>query len=320
MTSNELLNKFGNLKIARKNGVKPQNPLLLLYALGKWLQKEVVLSYKECKEPYVRLLNYCEVDSKPDSLKDPFCLLYHIDKVGSETIWRITWDGPSKKWTDGEKYRPSSSELERYNASGGLSDEVQKCLNSNPRLVDELANRLLGRNYFPEETYSEPKLSQIRAFVGLQIEEANQPQSTTSVNQSTQNVQPRSLTERQIAERPGQGPFRDILLSRYRNRCLVTGCEVVDVLEAAHICTVPGEDDNDPENGLLLRADIHILFDSDLLGIDPDSLLVSLHPDVNQHYRRLAGTALRCQDAVRPSRNKLKSRYEQFRRRIIGQI
>ena len=78
-------------------------------------------------------------------------------------------------------------------------------------------------------------------------------------------LNPRQLVLQQIKRRRGQRIFRDALLSRYENTCVVTGCKIVDLLEAAHIGTMPGIDDNRPENGLLLRADIHTLFDLNLL-------------------------------------------------------
>ena len=62
----------------------------------------------------------------------------------------------------------------------------------------------------------------------------------------------------------------------------MTGCTVFAVLEAAHIKPYQGENDNHPQNGLLLRADIHTLFDLNLLGIQPERLQVEisgpLHP------------------------------------------
>ena len=78
------------------------------------------------------------------------------------------------------------------------------------------------------------------------------------------------MVERQIRERRRQERFRDLLRARHGNRCLVTGCAVLAVLEAAHIKPYRGEDDNHPENALLLRSDVHTLFDLDLLGIEPD--------------------------------------------------
>lgn len=125
----------------------------------------------------------------------------------------------------------------------------------------------------------------------------------------------RQVVERQIRVRRGQQQFRDALRSRYGDRCLVTGSEIVALLEAAHIRPYRGDNDNHPANGLLLRADIHTLFDLDLLGIEPIRLLVELHPAILREYGHLAGNPLRCPEAVRPSREALKTRFQQFCRR-----
>lgn len=126
----------------------------------------------------------------------------------------------------------------------------------------------------------------------------------------------RRVVERQIRERRGQRTFRDKLRQRYGDRCLVTGCEVLAVLEAAHIQPYRGEDDNHPENGLLLRADIHTLFDLDLLGINPVRLVVELHPDLAKEYGQLSGKPLGCSSEHPPSLEALQQRYEQFRQRL----
>jgi predicted restriction endonuclease len=63
---------------------------------------------------------------------------------------------------------------------------------------------------------------------------------------------------------------------------MVTGCKVLDILEAAHINPFKGEKDNHLANGLLLRSDIHTLFDLDLIGIHPETLEVHLHKRINQ--------------------------------------
>lgn len=128
----------------------------------------------------------------------------------------------------------------------------------------------------------------------------------------------RALIERQIRERRGQQSFRNDLRKRYGDRCLVTGCKVLAVLEAAHIKPYQGEKDNHPENGLLLRADIHTLFDLDLLGIEPRSLRIELHPDLAESaaYKHLASKTLRCPDKQRPSTDALKLRYKRFQERF----
>jgi len=108
--------------------------------------------------------------------------------------------------------------------------------------------------------------------VGLADEEAAGAEANDGTNYSPQAGDRRQIVERQIRERRGQQHFRDALRKRYGDRCLVTGCEVLAVLEAAHIKPYRGEDDNHPGNGLLLRADIHTLFDLDLLGVEPVQL------------------------------------------------
>jgi hypothetical protein len=128
----------------------------------------------------------------------------------------------------------------------------------------------------------------------------------------------RRIVERQIRERRGQQRFRDALRQRYGSQCLVTGCKVLAVLEAAHITPYRGENDNHPENGLLLRADIHTLFDLDLLGIEPIRFQVELHPMLADEpaYADLAGKVINCAHGRKPSRRPLRRRYEQFRKRI----
>jgi predicted transcriptional regulator len=125
----------------------------------------------------------------------------------------------------------------------------------------------------------------------------------------------RELINRQICARRGRKRFRDKLLARFQNRCAITGCAIVDILEAAHISPYRGENDDHPTNGLLLRADIHTLFDLDLLGIEPDELRVELHPDICDEYGYLIGKVLSCPAKQRPSNEALQGRYLRFRKR-----
>ena len=84
----------------------------------------------------------------------------------------------------------------------------------------------------------------------------------------------RKRTMRSIAQRRGQRAFRQSLLGAYEGKCAITECAVADVLEASHIYPYQGPGTNHVTNGLLLRADIHTLFDCGLITIDPDSLMV----------------------------------------------
>lgn len=98
---------------------------------------------------------------------------------------------------------------------------------------------------------------------------------------------------RSIVRRRGQPAFRRALIEAYGGRCAVSGCGVVDVLEAAHIFPFLDGETNTVSNGLLLRADIHTLFDLYLLTVDPRSRRVVVSPMLGPtEYSALQGTPL----------------------------
>lgn len=97
-----------------------------------------------------------------------------------------------------------------------------------------------------------------------------------------------------IVRRRGQPAFRKTLLDEYERKCAITGCNIDGLLEAAHISPYKGDRTNVIENGLLLRADIHTLFDLQLLCIEPVDLTVCLHPDLHDsEYAHLQGVRIR---------------------------
>ncbi|HET6858169.1 MAG TPA: HNH endonuclease [Streptomyces sp.] len=93
--------------------------------------------------------------------------------------------------------------------------------------------------------------------------------------------------------RLGQDVFRKALIRQYGMICAVTGPAPAEVLEAAHLQPFATTEHHRVEEGLLLRADIHRLFDSDLLAISPD-LVVRVAPSLMGHvtYSALEGSPL----------------------------
>ena len=73
---------------------------------------------------------------------------------------------------------------------------------------------------------------------------------------------------REVIIREGQPVFRRKLLEAYEGRCAVTGCSIQVLLEAAHIVPYAGAWHTQAQHGLLLKSDIHTLFDRGLLWID----------------------------------------------------
>lgn len=81
-----------------------------------------------------------------------------------------------------------------------------------------------------------------------------------------------------MVARRGQPAFRNGLLSVYKDACVITGCKVPAALEAAHIVPYLGPKTNHLSNGLLLRADLHTLFDLGQIAIDENQKKVILAP------------------------------------------
>lgn len=77
-----------------------------------------------------------------------------------------------------------------------------------------------------------------------------------------------------VVPRLGQATFKAVIARNYNNRCAITGDKVRPVLQAAHILPVASGGLHRPDNGLLLRSDIHTLFDRGYVGVDRKLQLV----------------------------------------------
>lgn len=122
----------------------------------------------------------------------------------------------------------------------------------------------------------------------------------------------RNRVLREVVQRRGQGKFRKALINAYGGRCAITGCPVVPLLEAAHITPYLGPDTNAVTNGLLLRADIHTLWDLGLMAVDPNTGEVWVSPQVDDPtYRVLHGQPLKhpAHSAQQPSPSALQQQW-----------
>lgn len=100
--------------------------------------------------------------------------------------------------------------------------------------------------------------------------------------------------------RIGQEEFRKSLLDLYKNRCAITGDSVQPLLQAAHMLPYAQGGSHDGSNGILLRADFHILFDEGYITISSDYRVVvsgdlkELNQyDENNEYLKYDGEKLR---------------------------
>ena len=83
--------------------------------------------------------------------------------------------------------------------------------------------------------------------------------------------------------RLGQGAFRVLVTDAYERRCAITGEKTLPVLEAAHIKPVIQEGPHDVRNGLLLRSDMHILFDAGLITVTPE-MRIEISSTIQEQY------------------------------------
>ena len=82
------------------------------------------------------------------------------------------------------------------------------------------------------------------------------------------------------APRLGQGAFRVLVTDNYERRCAVTQERTLPALEAAHIRPYGDGGKHEAQNGLLLRSDIHSLFDTGYVTVTP-----SLNFEVSRRIR-----------------------------------
>jgi len=114
---------------------------------------------------------------------------------------------------------------------------------------------------------------------------------------------------RLVRPRLGQGTFRVLITDVYQRRCTITGEKALPVLQAAHIRPVREGGVHRIDNGLLLRSDVHTLFDRGYVSVGPDfrvrvSRRLKADFDNGEQYYRLRGSPLHLprRETERPAR------------------
>lgn len=96
-----------------------------------------------------------------------------------------------------------------------------------------------------------------------------------------------------ISRQKRDARFRLAMLELYGATCAVSGCTVLDALDAAHVLGVSEAGSDRPQNGLILRADLHRLFDSHLMAIAPEDGRVHFAEQCQSHYEELSTVTVR---------------------------
>lgn len=101
-----------------------------------------------------------------------------------------------------------------------------------------------------------------------------------------------------VVPRLGQGAFRVAVIEAYERQCALSGARVLPALDAAHIRAFSEGGEHSLSNGLLLRKDIHGIFDAGYATIDDDFRLVisrRVKEDFNNghDYLKMSGSKIR---------------------------
>jgi putative restriction endonuclease len=101
-----------------------------------------------------------------------------------------------------------------------------------------------------------------------------------------------------VRSRLGQGAFRVLVTDAYDRRCAVSGEKTLPILDAAHIRSYADGGAHEGSNGILLRTDIHKLFDLGYVTFDEKRRFVvsgrlKADFDNGKHYYDLHGTEIR---------------------------
>jgi putative restriction endonuclease len=133
----------------------------------------------------------------------------------------------------------------------------------------------VGRTYDDTEPAGRRRWEQVEPWLP-QFEPAEANQAGSVVAEPPGRLYGKEYLRR---SRLGQGAFRLLVTDAYARRCAISAERTLPVLQASHIKPY-GQGPNRVDNGLLLRSDLHILFDAGYLTVTPD-----LHVEVSTRIR-----------------------------------
>jgi len=146
----------------------------------------------------------------------------------------------------------------------------------------EIGCRILTQPFFLEEADWIPvPASWSRNIVSFKTYDASEGEGLALWDTINERLMPRQVSgmaepgarfgePHLIRPRLGQGAFRVLVTDIYRRRCAITQERTLPALEAAHIRPYGDGGEHEARNGLLLRRDIHSLFDAGYVTVTPD--------------------------------------------------
>ena len=104
---------------------------------------------------------------------------------------------------------------------------------------------------------------------------------------------PLDFAARAIIARRGPKRLRDALLTSSDGCCAMSGPCPIELLEVAYVTPFPAGDVHSVMNALLLRADLHTMWDLNMVAIDPSTMRIRVADTLlDGEYGRLDGRKL----------------------------
>lgn len=150
-------------------------------------------------------------------------------------------------------------------------------------------NIVTGKTYRPD--------SESGAELWLEVRKRLEAASALPFAQPVAEDKARYGKEQTVRPRLGQGAFRIEVTDAYQRRCAITGERTLPALEASHIRPYAKDGPHEARNGLLLRSDLHNLFDLGYLTVTLDhrvevSRRIREEFENGRHYYDLHGQSL----------------------------
>lgn len=252
-----------------------------------------------------------------ERLRCPICLATNIKRRATLLpAWRCkcghAFDEPERQWDTVTTYEAHYERTFQPGAAGLSVEDLHRAV---IRPSDQMSIKEIDLSRLEKAFMAVPSLRPI--LTGYAKRLSPEPDRSSRDNDVGKIIEARRTVLREISVRRGQPQFRKRLIARYGMQCQVSGAAFAGLLEAAHIRPYAVSSDNSAANGLLLRSDLHTLFDLGILLIHPQTLKVKIDSRLlGCGYDGLGDRSLFVNGTRGPDRNALRDRWEFFERGV----